>query len=132
MIYYYLSPGFDATASSLHVGSLLQIMILRNLQKAGHKPVILIGGGTTKVGDPSGKDESRQLLTEETIASNANSISQIFRKYITFEGIIITTTTTTSTTTLPLLILLKVIIVSRKLAMLLWLITPIGLITLII
>jgi tyrosyl-tRNA synthetase len=104
-------------------------MILRNLQKAGHKPVILIGGGTTKVGDPSGKDESRQLLTEETIASNANSISQIFRKYITFEGIIITTA---STTTLPLLILLKVIIVSRKLAMLLWLITPIGLITLII
>ena len=129
MIYYYLTPGFDATASSLHVGSLLQIMILRNLQKAGHKPVILIGGGTTKVGDPSGKDESRQLLTEETIASNANSISQIFRKYITFEGIIIITT---STTTLPLLILLKVIIVSRKLAMLLWLITPIGLITLII
>jgi len=129
MIYYYLTPGFDATASSLHVGSLLQIMILRNLQKAGHKPVILIGGGTTKVGDPSGKDESRQLLTEETIASNANSISQIFRKYITFEGIIITTA---STTTLPLLILLKVIIVSRKLAMLLWLITPIGLITLII
>ena len=61
-------------------------MILRNLQKAGHKPIILIGGGTTKVGDPSGKDESRQLLTEETINNNAKSISQIFKKYITFEG----------------------------------------------
>ena len=85
-IYNYFNLGFDATASSLHVGSLLQIMILRNLQKAGHKPIILIGGGTTKVGDPSGKDESRQLLTEETINNNAKSISQIFKKYITFEG----------------------------------------------
>ena len=76
--------GFDATASSLHVGSLLQIMILRTLQKNGHKPIILIGGGTTKVGDPSGKDESRQLLTEEVINKNANSIAQVFKKFITF------------------------------------------------
>ena len=74
--------GFDATASSLHVGSLLQIMILRILQKSGHKPIILIGGGTTKVGDPSGKDESRKLLTEEIINSNANSIAQVFQKFI--------------------------------------------------
>lgn len=78
--------GFDATAKSLHVGSLLQIMILRNLQKCGHKPVILIGGGTTKVGDPSGKDESRQLLTEEVINNNAASIAQVFSKFITFGG----------------------------------------------
>lgn len=76
--------GFDATASSLHVGSLLQIMILRTLQKSGHKPIILIGGGTTKVGDPSGKDESRQLLSEEIINRNSESISQIFRKFIKF------------------------------------------------
>ena len=76
--------GFDATASSLHVGSLLQIMILRNLQKSGHKPIILIGGGTTKVGDPSGKDESRQLLTPEAIQKNADSIAQVFKKFIVF------------------------------------------------
>lgn len=76
--------GFDATASSLHVGSLLQIMILRTLQKNGHKPIILIGGGTTKVGDPSGKDESRQLLTSEVIQKNADSIAQVFKKFITF------------------------------------------------
>lgn len=76
--------GFDATASSLHVGSLLQIMILRTLQKFGHKPIILLGGGTTKVGDPSGKDESRQLLTEETIQSNADNIAQVFKKFIKF------------------------------------------------
>ena len=55
--------GFDATAPSLHVGSLVQIMMLRRLQQAGHKPIVLMGGGTTKVGDPSGKDESRKLLT---------------------------------------------------------------------
>ena len=76
--------GFDATASSLHVGSLLQIMILRTLQKNGHKPIILIGGGTTKVGDPSGKDESRQLLTPEAIQKNADSIAQVFKKFIKF------------------------------------------------
>eukprot|EP00607_Mallomonas_marina_P008066 CAMPEP_0182417912 /NCGR_PEP_ID=MMETSP1167-20130531/2365_1 /TAXON_ID=2988 /ORGANISM="Mallomonas Sp, Strain CCMP3275" /LENGTH=410 /DNA_ID=CAMNT_0024591777 /DNA_START=321 /DNA_END=1553 /DNA_ORIENTATION=- len=76
--------GFDATASSLHVGSLLQIMILRTLQKHGHKPIILIGGGTTKVGDPTGKDESRQLLSEEMINENAASISRVFQKFIKF------------------------------------------------
>src|SRR6476620_5182131 len=59
--------GFDATAPSLHVGSLVQIMMLRRLQQAGHRPIVLMGGGTTKVGDPSGKDESRKLLTESDI-----------------------------------------------------------------
>ena len=63
--------GFDATAPSLHVGSLVQIMMLRRLQQAGHKPIVLMGGGTTKVGDPSGKDESRQILTEAQIDANA-------------------------------------------------------------
>ena len=58
--------GFDATAPSLHVGSLVQIMMLRRLQQAGHKPIVLMGGGTTKVGDPSGKDESRKLLDDAT------------------------------------------------------------------
>jgi tyrosyl-tRNA synthetase len=76
--------GFDATASSLHVGSLLQIMILRALQKSGHKPIILIGGGTTKVGDPSGKDESRQLLSASQIDFNAKSLSKVFEKFIKF------------------------------------------------
>src|SRR4051794_22061654 len=66
--------GFDATAPSLHVGSMVQIMMLRRLQKAGHKPIVLMGGGTTKVGDPSGKDESRKLLTDEAIAANIASI----------------------------------------------------------
>src|SRR3954467_2202454 len=59
--------GFDATAPSLHVGSLVQIMMLRRMQQAGHKPIVLMGGGTTKVGDPSGKDESRKLLSNEEI-----------------------------------------------------------------
>jgi len=76
--------GFDATASSLHVGSLLQIMLLRHFQRCGHKPVVLVGGGTTKVGDPSGKDASRQLLTQEKIAENIAGISQVFEKFITF------------------------------------------------
>src|SRR5215210_5765967 len=62
--------GFDATAPSLHVGNLVQIMLLRRLQQAGHKPVVLMGGGTTKVGDPSGKDEVRQLITTEQIDAN--------------------------------------------------------------
>src|SRR5207244_7586882 len=62
--------GFDATAPSLHVGSLVQIMMLRRLQQAGHRPIVLMGGGTTKVGDPSGKDESRRLLTTEEIDAN--------------------------------------------------------------
>lgn len=76
--------GFDATADSLHIGSLVQIMMLRRLQQAGHKPIVLMGGGTTKVGDPSGKDETRQLLTDEKIASNIASIKTIFSNYLKF------------------------------------------------
>jgi tyrosyl-tRNA synthetase len=76
--------GFDATAPSLHVGSLIQIMMLRRLQQAGHKPVVVMGGGTTKVGDPSGKDESRKLLTDADIAANIASIRSVFEKFLTF------------------------------------------------
>jgi tyrosyl-tRNA synthetase len=76
--------GFDATAPSLHVGSLVQIMQLRRLQQTGHKPVVLMGGGTTKVGDPSGKDESRQLLTSEQIDSNIAGIRRVFEHFLTF------------------------------------------------
>jgi tyrosyl-tRNA synthetase len=76
--------GFDATAPSLHVGSLVQIMILRRLQQAGHRPIVLMGGGTTKVGDPSGKDESRKLLTDEEIDANIASIRRVFEHFLTF------------------------------------------------
>jgi tyrosyl-tRNA synthetase len=76
--------GFDATAPSLHVGSLLVIMLLRRLQQAGHKPIVLMGGGTTKVGDPSGKDESRKLLTTEQIDANVASIRRVFERFLTF------------------------------------------------
>jgi tyrosyl-tRNA synthetase len=76
--------GFDCTADSLHVGSLVQIMLLRWLQKTGHKPIVLMGGGTTKVGDPSGKDESRQLLTDEQIGKNMAGIKSVFTKYLKF------------------------------------------------
>jgi tyrosyl-tRNA synthetase len=76
--------GFDATAPSLHVGSLLQIMLLRRMQQAGHKPVVLMGGGTTKVGDPSGKDESRKLLTAEQIDENIGGIRKVFERFLTF------------------------------------------------
>ena len=76
--------GFDCTADSLHVGSLVQIMMLRHLQKSGHKPIVLMGGGTTKVGDPSGKDDMRQLLSDEDIENNKNGIRKIFEKYLTF------------------------------------------------
>ena len=76
--------GFDATAPSLHVGSLVQIMMLRHLQQAGHKPIIVMGGGTTKVGDPSGKDESRKLLTDADIAGNIASIRRVFERFLTF------------------------------------------------
>ena len=76
--------GFDATADSLHIGSLIQIMMLRWLQKTGHKPLPLMGGGTTKIGDPSGKDESRQLITAELIAENINGIQKVFAKYLSF------------------------------------------------
>ena len=76
--------GFDATAPSLHVGSLVQIMLLRRLQQAGHKPIVLMGGGTTKVGDPSGKDESRKLLTDEEIDANIAGIRRVFERFLTF------------------------------------------------
>jgi tyrosyl-tRNA synthetase len=76
--------GFDATAPSLHVGSLVQIMMLRRLQQAGHKPIVVMGGGTTKIGDPSGKDESRKLLSAETIQANIASIRRIFEHFLTF------------------------------------------------
>ena len=76
--------GFDCTADSLHVGSLMQIMMLRWWQKTGHKPVVLMGGGTTKIGDPSGRDETRQLLTDEAIAGNMAGIRRVFDKYLTF------------------------------------------------
>ena len=76
--------GFDATADSLHIGSLIQIMMLRWLQRTGHKPLPLMGGGTTKIGDPSGKDESRQLITSEIINDNINGIQKVFEKYLSF------------------------------------------------
>ena len=76
--------GFDATAPSLHVGSLLQIMMLRRLQQAGHKPIVLMGGGTSKIGDPSFKDEARKLLTPETINANIASIRRVFERFLTF------------------------------------------------
>lgn len=77
--------GFDATADSLHIGNLVGIMLLRRLQQAGHRPVVLMGGGTTKVGDPSGKDETRKLLTNEQIAANIASIKEIFKNYLRFD-----------------------------------------------
>jgi tyrosyl-tRNA synthetase len=76
--------GFDATAPSLHVGNLVSIMLLRRLQQAGHRPIVLMGGGTTKVGDPSGKDESRRLLTAEEIGANIASIRQVFAQFLSF------------------------------------------------
>jgi tyrosyl-tRNA synthetase len=76
--------GFDATAPSLHVGSLLVIMLLRRMQQTGHKPIVLMGGGTTKIGDPSGKDESRKLLTPEVIDANIASIRRVFEHFLTF------------------------------------------------
>ena len=77
--------GFDATADSLHIGSLVQIMLLRRLQQAGHRPIVLMGGGTTKIGDPSGRDETRQLLTEEQINANIAGIREIFSRFLSFE-----------------------------------------------
>jgi tyrosyl-tRNA synthetase len=78
--------GFDATADSLHVGSLVQIMILRRMQQTGHRPIVLMGGGTTKIGDPSGKDEARQLLTDQDIARNIAGIRRIFDRFVSFAG----------------------------------------------
>jgi len=76
--------GFDATAPSLHVGNLVSIMLLRRLQQAGHKPVVVMGGGTTRIGDPTGKDEVRKMLTDETIEENINSIRTAFEQFLTF------------------------------------------------
>ena len=76
--------GYDATAPSLHIGNLASVMLLRRLQQAGHKPIALLGGGTTRIGDPSGKDESRTLLTPEMIASNITGIAQVFHRLLDF------------------------------------------------
>ncbi len=76
--------GFDATASSLHVGNLVSIMLLRRLQQAGHKPVVVMGGGTTRIGDPSGRDESRKMLSNEAIEANIASIRTAFERFLTF------------------------------------------------
>ncbi len=76
--------GFDCTADSLHVGSLVSIMLLRTLQRTGHRPIVLMGGGTTRVGDPSGKDESRKLLTDDEIERNMRGIRRNFERFLTF------------------------------------------------
>jgi len=76
--------GFDATADSLHVGSLVQIMLLRRLQQTGHKPIVLLGGGTTRIGDPSGRDSSRRMLSDEIIQKNKRSIQGIFESFLKF------------------------------------------------
>ena len=76
--------GFDCTAASLHVGSLLPIMMLHWLQQTGHRPIALMGGGTTRVGDPSGKDESRRILTDEQIDENLTGIRAVFSKFLKF------------------------------------------------
>ena len=76
--------GFDATAKSLHVGNLVQIMRLRLLQRTGHKPIVLMGGGTSRVGDPSGRDETRKILTDAQIDENLMSIKKIFARYLKF------------------------------------------------
>tara|TARA_B100000214_G_scaffold369122_1_gene341676 strand:+ start:1339 stop:2565 length:1227 start_codon:yes stop_codon:yes gene_type:complete len=78
--------GFDCTAQSLHVGSLLQIMCLRLLQKHGHQPIVLLGGGTTRIGDPSGKDKTRQILKETTIENNIKNIEKILKKFLSTEN----------------------------------------------
>ena len=78
--------GFDATADSLHIGNLVQIMLLRRLQQAGHRPIVLMGGGTTKIGDPSGRDETRQLLTEQQIDANIAGIRATFARFLNFDA----------------------------------------------
>ena len=78
--------GFDATASSLHAGHLLSIMMLRTLQRTGHRPIALMGGGTTKIGDPSGKDEARKMLTDQQINDNIASIRKVFARFLDFSG----------------------------------------------
>src|SRR3954463_14941074 len=76
--------GYDCTADSLHVGSLVGIMLLRLFQQTGNKPIVLMGGGTTKIGDPSGRDETRRLLTDEQIAQNMEGIKRVFAKFVDF------------------------------------------------
>ena len=76
--------GFDCTAPSLHAGSLVSIMLLRLLQKSGHKPIVLMGGGTTRVGDPTGKDEARKMLSDAEIATNMAGIRRVFERFLTF------------------------------------------------
>jgi len=78
--------GFDCTAKSLHIGSLVQIMMLHWMQQTGHRPIALMGGGTTRIGDPSGRDESRKILTDDDIADNLAGIRQVFAKFLTFSG----------------------------------------------
>src|SRR5215203_1919576 len=78
--------GFDCTAPSLHIGSLVQIMTLYWMQQTGHKPIALMGGGTTRVGDPSGRDESRKILTDADIAGNLVGIRQVFSNFLSFSG----------------------------------------------
>ena len=78
--------GYDCTAPSLHIGNLVSIMMLRHLQQTGHRPIVLMGGGTTKVGDPSGKDEGRQLLDDARIEANKASIRRIFERFLRFDG----------------------------------------------
>jgi tyrosyl-tRNA synthetase len=76
--------GYDCTADSLHIGSLLGIMLLRLFQRCGHKPIVLMGGGTTRIGDPSGKDETRQLLSDDEIARNMAGIRKVFAQFLDF------------------------------------------------
>ena len=78
--------GFDCTSDSLHAGSLLPLMLLRTFQKFGHKPILLLGGGTTLVGDPSGKDETRKILSEDDIAKNKKKLKEVFQKFVSFES----------------------------------------------
>ena len=78
--------GFDCTAQSLHVGSLIQIMIMRLFQKYGHTPIVLIGKGTTRIGDPSGKDETRKILSEKEINDNAKNLKKVFNKFLIFNS----------------------------------------------
>src|SRR5579864_7461471 len=76
--------GYDCTADSLHIGNLMSIMLLRLFQRTGHKPIVLMGGGTTRIGDPSGRDETRQLLSDEEIARNMAGIRRIFSNFLEF------------------------------------------------
>src|ERR1700738_3295476 len=80
--------GFDATAPSLHIGNLLSIMMLRWLQKTGHRPIVLMGGGTSKIGDPSGKDTTRSLLTDEQIDANIAKIRTVFARFLHADTIV--------------------------------------------